>query len=50
MVYFQTKNIYLGTFLTALEWKMLIYFMATWNILVTFGKFYDHLGNFMTIW
>jgi hypothetical protein len=28
MAYFQTKNTNLGKFLKALDWKMLIYFMA----------------------
>jgi hypothetical protein len=42
MVYFQTKNPNLGKFLMALDWKMLIYFMAICNILQTFGIFYDH--------
>jgi hypothetical protein len=32
MVYFQTKNPDLGKFTRALEWKMLIYFMAILNI------------------
>jgi hypothetical protein len=43
MVYFQTKNLNFGTFLRALDLKMLIYFMAICNILQTFGIF-------MTIW
>jgi hypothetical protein len=43
MVSFQTKNPKLGKFWGALDWKMLIYFMAIWNI-------YRHLGYFMTIW
>jgi hypothetical protein len=47
MVYFQTKNPNLGKFLTALDWKMLINFMAIWNILWTFWVFYDHLVNFV---
>jgi hypothetical protein len=50
MVYFQTKNPNLGKFLRALERKMLIYFMVFWNILRTFGKFYDHLVRFVLIW
>jgi hypothetical protein len=50
MVYFQTKNPNLGKFLRALHWKMLIYFMASWNILLTFGKFYNHLVNLVLIW
>jgi hypothetical protein len=36
--------------LRAIDWKMLIYFMAIWNILSTFGEFYDHLVNFVLIW
>jgi hypothetical protein len=43
MVYFQTKNPSLGKILSALEWKMLIYFMAIRNIS-------RHSGYFMTIW
>jgi hypothetical protein len=33
-----------------LDWKMLIYFMALWNILQAFGIFYDHLVHFVFIW
>jgi hypothetical protein len=50
MVSFQTKNPNLGKFWRALDWKMLIYFMAIWNILQTFGIFYDRLVNFVFIW
>jgi hypothetical protein len=50
MVYFQTKNPNLGKFWRPLDWKMLIYFMAIWNILQTFGIFYGHLGYLMTMW
>jgi hypothetical protein len=32
------------------DWKMLIYFMAIWNILQTSGIFYDHLIHFVFIW
>jgi hypothetical protein len=46
MVSFQTKNLNLGKFWMALDWKLLISFMAIWNILETFGIFYDHLGTF----
>jgi hypothetical protein len=45
MVSFQTKNP------NTLDWKKLIYFMAIWNSLQTFGIFYDpleHLGSFGT--
>jgi hypothetical protein len=43
MVYFQTKNINLGQFWRALEWKMLAYFMVIWNILRPFGIVYGKL-------
>jgi hypothetical protein len=43
MVYFQTKNPNLCKFWRVLNWKLLIYFIAIWNI-------YRHLGYFMTIW
>jgi hypothetical protein len=44
MVCFQTKNLNLGKFCRALEWKMLFNFMVIWNILQSFGIFYGHLG------
>jgi hypothetical protein len=47
MVYFQTKNPNWGKFWRALDWKMLIYFMAFWNILQTFGIFYNSLVHFV---
>jgi uncharacterized membrane protein len=50
MVSFQTKNPNLGKFWRALNSKMSIYFMAIWNILQTFGIFYDHLVHFVFIW
>jgi hypothetical protein len=37
---FQTKNPNLGKFGGALAWKMMVHFMAIWNIL---RLFYDHL-------
>jgi hypothetical protein len=40
---FKTKNPTLGKLWNALDWKMLIYFMAICNILWTLGMFYDHL-------
>jgi hypothetical protein len=43
MKYFNTKNAILGIFWRALEWKMLIYFMAMLDI---FGP----LGDLMAIW
>jgi hypothetical protein len=47
---FQTKNPNLGKFWRVLEWKMLVYFMAIWNILPSFGIFYDHLEYCTIIW
>jgi hypothetical protein len=47
MLYFQTKNIHLSKFWRALEWKMLVYFMAVWNILRPLGIFYI---SFVTLW
>jgi hypothetical protein len=37
MVYFQTKKTILGKIWRALEWKLLFYFMTSWNILLPFG-------------
>jgi hypothetical protein len=50
MVSFQTKNPILGKFWRAVDRKMLVYFMAIWNILQTFGIFYGHLVHFVFIW
>jgi hypothetical protein len=48
MVDFRTKNLgKMGKFLRALDWKMLICFMAFWNILLTC---YDLLVRFELIW
>jgi hypothetical protein len=46
MVSFQTKNPNLCKFLRVLDWKVLMYLMAIWNILLAFGIFYDHLVHF----
>jgi hypothetical protein len=50
MVCFRTKNPNLGRIFRASDWKMLIYFMALWNILRIFGIFYDHSVHFVFIW
>jgi hypothetical protein len=50
MVCFQTKNHNLGKLWSALDWKMLIYFMGIWNILLRFGNFNGHLVIFVFIW
>jgi hypothetical protein len=38
---FKPKILNLGKFWRALDWKILIYFTAIWNILQTFGICYD---------
>jgi hypothetical protein len=44
MACFQTKNPKnLGKFWRVLQWKMLVYFMDTWSILLSFVIFYGHL-------
>jgi hypothetical protein len=39
MALFQTKNPKLGKFWRFLQWKMLVYFTATWSIFLPFGIF-----------
>jgi hypothetical protein len=43
MVYFQTKNPNLGKFWRAFAMKMLVYFIAIWNILLPFDVSYGTL-------
>jgi hypothetical protein len=50
MVYFNTKNPSLVIFWRALEWYMLVYFMAIWYSLRQFGVFYSNLVYFAVIW
>jgi hypothetical protein len=47
MVCFQTKNPNLDKFWRGLEWKMLEYFIAIWNILRSFGI---PIGIVVVIW
>jgi hypothetical protein len=47
MGYFQKKNINLGKFWRALEWKMLVDFMVICNILQPLGMFH---GNLVMLW
>jgi hypothetical protein len=49
MVCFQTKNPNLGKIIRASDWKMMIYFMAIWNILWAFGIFYGYLEYYKDI-
>jgi hypothetical protein len=46
MVYFRTKNSNLGKFWRAYEWTVLVNFMVIWNILRSFGMFY----NSVVVW
>jgi hypothetical protein len=50
MVCFQAKNPNLGKLWRTLEGKMLVDFVAIWNILRPFGIFYGHLVYFTAIW
>jgi hypothetical protein len=50
MVDFQTKNPNLGKFWRVLQWKIVVYFMVIWSILLLFGLFYCYLVYFMDIW
>jgi hypothetical protein len=45
---FSNKNTNLGKFWRALDWNVLIYFMAISNILGTFGIFYEYWVQFVT--
>jgi hypothetical protein len=50
MAYFQTKNPDLGKFWRVLQSKMLVYFMAIWYILWSFGICCGNLVYFIEIW
>jgi hypothetical protein len=47
--FFSNQKNNLGKFWRALDLKMLLYFMAIWNILQTFGILYDHLVHFVFV-
>jgi hypothetical protein len=50
MAYFKTKNISLGTFWRALKKKMLVYFVAIWNIFKAIWYILSIFGNFIVFW
>jgi hypothetical protein len=50
MVCFQTKNPKLGKFWRVLQWKILVYFMTIWSILLPLEILYGHLAYFAVIW
>jgi hypothetical protein len=47
---FKPKYPNLNKFWRALDSKMMIYLMVVWNILRTFGIFYDHLVHLVFLW
>jgi hypothetical protein len=49
-VYFQTKNPDLGKIWRALQWSMLVYYMAIWSNLQLFGIFCGNLVHFVALW
>jgi hypothetical protein len=50
MVYLQTNNPTLVKFWGVVQWNMLVYFMAIWAILLSFGIFCGHLVYLMVTW
>jgi hypothetical protein len=50
MVYFHTKNPNFGIVWRALEWKLLEFYTAIWNILRPFGICHGSLVNVVIIW
>jgi hypothetical protein len=50
MVCFQTKNQNLGKLWRVLQWKILVYFITIWSILLLLEIFYGHLVYFVVIW
>jgi hypothetical protein len=50
MVCFQTKNPNLDKFWRVLQWKILVYFMTIWSILLPIQTFYGPLVYFVVIW
>jgi hypothetical protein len=47
---YSNQNRKMSKFWGALEWKILVYFMTIWNILLPFGIMYGHLVQFVVIW
>jgi hypothetical protein len=47
---FKPKIPFLGKFWRVLYWKMLVYLMAIWYILLSIGKFNGRLLHFVVIW
>jgi hypothetical protein len=47
---FKPKNPNLGKFCRVLQWKMLVYLVYSWPILLIFAILCVHLVNFVVIW
>jgi hypothetical protein len=47
---FRPKITILGKFWKAWQWKMLVFFVANFSILLPNGSFYGHLVHFVVIW
>jgi hypothetical protein len=47
---FKPKIPILGKFWRVLLWKILVYFVTIWSILMLLEIFYGHLVNFVVIW
>jgi hypothetical protein len=50
MVYFQIKNLNLGSFWSVLQWKMCVYFWDIWSISQPFCLSYGNLVTLVVIW
>jgi hypothetical protein len=50
MVYFQTENPIFGKSWMALQWNMLVYFIAIWSILWPLDIVYCRLVHFVVMW
>jgi hypothetical protein len=50
MAYLKTQSANLGKFWRVWQWKMLVYYIAIWSILMPFGMFYCHLVYLVANW
>jgi hypothetical protein len=48
--FFSNQKFQFGNILEGLRWENVDIFLAIWNILRTFGMFYDHLVHFVFLW
>jgi hypothetical protein len=50
IAYFNSKTPNMDKIWSALEWKMLLYFITVWNIFQSFGKICNCLVYFSVLW